>query len=162
MTYIEQRLESLERLVERLQERIDELENSVFPEKRIEAAPELISMAEAARLAGLHRNTIYLWVKEGRLEAVRSNRSPGQPGRQAPEAALGGHPGVGAAARRSVARLYREQCDPGPAAPLVCEIAGGGRGTATARGGDSSKKHNGLAYPWRGDYERWMRQGYTI
>jgi excisionase family DNA binding protein len=31
-------------------------------------------MAEAARLAGLHRNTIYLWVKEGRLEAVRSGR----------------------------------------------------------------------------------------
>lgn len=28
--------------------------------------------------------------------------------------------------------LYREQCDPGPAAPLVCEVAGGGHGTATA------------------------------
>ena len=74
MTYIEQRLENLERLVELLQERIDELEAAVMPEKRIEAAPELISMAEAARLAGLHRNTIYLWVKEGRLEAVRSGR----------------------------------------------------------------------------------------
>ena len=29
--------------------------------------------------------------------------------------------------------LYREQCDPGSDAPLVCEVAGGGTGTATAR-----------------------------
>lgn len=39
-------------------------------------------------------------------------------------------------ARPHVARwlaVYREQCDPGAAAPLVCEIAGGGHGTATAR-----------------------------
>jgi excisionase family DNA binding protein len=70
MTYIEQRLETLERLVVTLQERIDELENSVFPERRLEQAPVLISMAEAARLAGKHRNTIVAWVKDGRLTVV--------------------------------------------------------------------------------------------
>lgn len=70
MTYIEQRLDTLERLVVTLQERIDELENSVFPERRLEQAPVLISMAEAARLAGKHRNTIVAWVKDGRLTVV--------------------------------------------------------------------------------------------
>ena len=29
--------------------------------------------------------------------------------------------------------LYREQCDPGPNWPLVCEVAGGGRGQATGK-----------------------------
>lgn len=70
MTYIEQRLENLERLVVAMQERIDELENVVFPEKRLEQAPVLISMAEAARLAGKHRNTIVAWVKDGKLTVV--------------------------------------------------------------------------------------------
>ncbi len=70
MTYIEQRIEALEAVIARLQGRIDELENEVFPERRLEAAPALISLAEAARLAGKHRNTVALWVREGRLEIV--------------------------------------------------------------------------------------------
>lgn len=75
MTYIEQRIEALEATIDRLQARVDELENEVFPERRLEAAPALISLAEAARLAGKHRNTVQLWVKEGRLEIVeRSGR----------------------------------------------------------------------------------------
>lgn len=70
MTYIEQRIEALEAVIARLSARIDELENEIFPERRLEAAPALISLAEAARLAGKHRNTVALWVKEGRLEIV--------------------------------------------------------------------------------------------
>lgn len=70
MTYIEERLETLERIVTTMQTRIDELENIAFPERRLEQAPALISMAEAARLAGKHRNTIALWVREGKLEIV--------------------------------------------------------------------------------------------
>lgn len=70
MTYIEQRIEALEAVIARLQARIDELENEIFPERRLEAAPALISLAEAARLAGKHRNTVALWVREGRLEIV--------------------------------------------------------------------------------------------
>lgn len=70
MTYIEQRVEALEALVSRLQERIEELESEVYPERRVEGAPELISMAEAARLAGKHRNTVYGWVRDGKLEIV--------------------------------------------------------------------------------------------
>ena len=70
MTYNEQRLETLERLVVEMQTRIDALEKVMFPERRLEAAPALISMAEAARLAGKHRNTIALWVREGKLAIV--------------------------------------------------------------------------------------------
>ena len=70
MTYIEERLETLERLVAEMQTRIDQLEAVVMPEKRIEAAPELISMAEAGRLAKKHRNTVYGWVRDGKLEIV--------------------------------------------------------------------------------------------
>ena len=54
MTYIEQRIETLEATIARLQARIDELENEVFPERRLEAAPALISLAEAARLSLIH------------------------------------------------------------------------------------------------------------
>lgn len=70
MTYIEQRIEQLEATIARLQERIDELENEIWPERRLEAAPALISLAEAARLAGRHRNTVQLWVQGGKLEIV--------------------------------------------------------------------------------------------
>lgn len=70
MTYIEQRIEQLEATIARLQSRIDELENEIFPERRLEAAPTLISLAEAARLAGRHRNTVQLWVQNGKLEIV--------------------------------------------------------------------------------------------
>lgn len=70
MTYIEQRLENLERIVADLQAQIAELQAAALPEKRVEQAPELISMAEAARLAGLHRNTVYDWVRSGRLQVV--------------------------------------------------------------------------------------------
>lgn len=70
MTYIEQRIETLEATISRLAARIDELENEVWPERRLEAAPALISLAEAARLAGRHRNTVQLWVQNGRLEIV--------------------------------------------------------------------------------------------
>lgn len=70
MTYIEQRIETLEATISRLAARIDELENEIFPERRLEAAPALISLAEAARLAGRHRNTVQLWVQNGRLEIV--------------------------------------------------------------------------------------------
>ena len=70
MTYIEQRIETLEATIARLQARIDELENEVWPERRLEAAPALISLAEAARLAGRHRNTVQLWTSTGRLEIV--------------------------------------------------------------------------------------------
>ena len=70
MTYIEERLETLETKIVEMQARLDELENVMFPERRLEAAPALISMAEAARLAGKHRNTIALWVREGKLKIV--------------------------------------------------------------------------------------------
>lgn len=70
MTYIEQRIEQLEATIARLQARIDDLENELWPERRLAAAPALISLAEAARLAGRHRNTVQLWVSNGRLEIV--------------------------------------------------------------------------------------------
>ena len=70
MTYIEQRIETLEATIARLQARIDDLENEIFPERRLEAAPALISLAEAARLAGRHRNTVQLWTSTGKLEIV--------------------------------------------------------------------------------------------
>lgn len=75
MTYIEQRIEALEATIAHLVSRIDELENEVWPERRLEAAPALISLAEAARLAGKHRNTVQNWTREGKLEiAERSGR----------------------------------------------------------------------------------------
>ena len=74
MTYIEERIQALESKIVEMQARLDELEASVMPEKRIEAAPETISMVEAARLAGVHRNTVYGWVKDGKLPAVKSGR----------------------------------------------------------------------------------------
>ena len=70
MTYIEERIQALETKIAEAQIRIDELENTMFPERRLEQAPVLISMAEAARLAGKHRNTVVAWVKDGKLEIV--------------------------------------------------------------------------------------------
>lgn len=63
-------LASMQAEIDRLTTRVDALENEIFPERRLEAAPALISLAEAARLAGRHRNTVQLWVQNGRLEIV--------------------------------------------------------------------------------------------
>ena len=74
MTYIEERIQALETKIAEMEAQISELQTAVLPERRIEAAPETISMVEAARLAGVHRNTVYTWVKDGKLPAVKSGR----------------------------------------------------------------------------------------
>ena len=38
------------------------------------ASGELVTIAEAARLAGVHRNTVRSWCASGRLSSVRINR----------------------------------------------------------------------------------------
>lgn len=51
-----------------------ELQGFVIPERRIAEAPDALSIAEAARLLGRHRNTIAGWVRLGRLPAERVGR----------------------------------------------------------------------------------------
>jgi diguanylate cyclase (GGDEF)-like protein/PAS domain S-box-containing protein/excisionase family DNA binding protein len=51
-----------------------EVESRVAPAFERTASGELITIAEAARLAGVHRNTIRSWCASGRLSSVRINR----------------------------------------------------------------------------------------
>jgi Amt family ammonium transporter len=51
-----------------------EVEARVSPAHDRAAAGDLITIAEAARLAGVHRNTVRSWCASGRLSSVRINR----------------------------------------------------------------------------------------
>jgi excisionase family DNA binding protein len=65
---------------------------------------ELITMAEAARLAGVHRNTVRSWCANGRLSSVRINRRGDRRVRR---------PDVERVAARRLAASF----EPGPAGP---------------------------------------------
>jgi excisionase family DNA binding protein len=74
--FLEQRIDALEATIGRLQARLDALEAEIAPGRRLAEAPALISLAEAARLTGRHRNTVAGWVKDGKLAVVeRSGRT---------------------------------------------------------------------------------------
>jgi diguanylate cyclase (GGDEF)-like protein/PAS domain S-box-containing protein/excisionase family DNA binding protein len=51
-----------------------EVESRVAPAFERTASGELITITEAARLAGVHRNTVRSWCASGRLSSVRINR----------------------------------------------------------------------------------------
>ena len=72
--FIEERIHALETKAGELEVQIVELQGFVIPERRIAAAPDALSIAEAARLLGRHRNTIAGWVRHGRLPAEHVGR----------------------------------------------------------------------------------------
>jgi diguanylate cyclase (GGDEF)-like protein/PAS domain S-box-containing protein/excisionase family DNA binding protein len=96
------------------------------------ASGELITIAEAARLAGVHRNTVRSWCASGRLSSVRINRRGDRRVRRRDVESF-------IARRASNLAPRRPQLPPadGPGEPLAADADGrrepGGRGDALRR-----------------------------
>lgn len=65
--------EELKEYIEVIRSALDEIER-ILLEKKENDKRELYSISEVARLTGLHYQTIFRYVKEGRVKTVRLNK----------------------------------------------------------------------------------------
>ena len=69
-------LASMQAEIDRLTARVDELENEVFPERRLEAAPALISGARVAMHAQRRARSACRWPRRPALAASLPGAAP--------------------------------------------------------------------------------------